>query len=460
MDLWMQERNAQLRQGASKLYGLGVQAYAEAIRKGEQVKARTTAEVIDLGRDVARRIDMTKAALQSKPRPVTSAAPVKPSPKAVSPSSGPGPVAAAKPSTSSGSAKEQLRAAVSGAADEFTFGLADRVLAAGDALAEEGLRNFAQNYQANMEQKRADDEYDARHYGLARNSGRAVGMVGSLAAMGAPAVARSAVVLAPRVFRAARSGASVAPALTPALSRGAAQAQKLGIKYGPDPLGLTKLAVVGGAGAGATDQYVGDMLTGRQTDLREMAAAAVGGALGGLATRYAGATAGGASGGATTSVLQDFVRGDDVSFDNALRSAQLSGLLGGVASRYLTNKVSNFPSKIKGNFGEVMSGLKAVARDDDILQQQARVYLKPVSKPKEYTVADHVLRSPDGQVRYNESKLGPSATLTDRQVQAMNQFGDRYIVDHWRFADVGKAGGMAVAPFGFTLSDDEPSRWR
>ncbi|MDZ4373214.1 MAG: hypothetical protein U1C74_17570 [Phenylobacterium sp.] len=443
-------------------HGLTPNGVAQLIRNGERLTSKLGAQARDLRGQVTQRFDASKAPMQPKPpspRHVALSPPVSKTttPPRSLPARRP---TGASPNRPTGGLVEQVRAATSGAVDEFTFGLADRALAGGEAVIEGGLANFARNYSANMQEKRAEDAYDAEHYGLARNSGRVLGVAGSVVAMGGPAAIRGAAFLAPKLYRAVKTGAPLKSAVTSApTGRGAKQAAKLGIKYGPDPRGLTTMSVVGGAGAGALDQYVGDILTGRQTDGMELLVSAVGGGVGGLATRFGGPTLGGVAGGVATSVLQDVSRGDEVSFDRALNSGQLSGIFGGAAGRYVTEKVAQMPGKAKGALGEFASGLKAIARGDEILSQQTRIYLTPKRGRSGYTVADHVLRGRDGQLRYNESKLGPEAIMTPRQIQAMNQFGDRYIVDHWRFSDMGKAGGAAVAPLGYTFVDDEAPRW-
>lgn len=444
---WMRQREAELRRGAAVLEARGRQAYAEAIRKGEKVIARTTQEVRELGREASRKADAVRAAVTPKapaasPGPkARAAAPSKPAPQRPAPRSG---------------LAENLRAATSGAVDEFTFGLADRALSAGEALVEGGPGGFVANYEDNMNERRRADAFDAEHYGVARNTGRVVGAVGSVAAMGAPAAIRGAAVLVPRVAAAVRGSTSLRGALAVPKAAGARQAANLGIKYGPDPRGLTKLFVAGGAASGAADQVVADGLTARRTDAADLTASAIGGAVNGLVTRYAGPTAGGAVGGAASSVLGDLGHGEDVSFDRALNDGRSDAIMGGAFGRFVTNKAAGLSRDMKGRLGEGLSEFKALARGDQVVGRQWRYYMNPKTRRRDYTVADHVFRSPDGNFRLGETKLGPEAELSVRQIQARERLGDNYIVDYWRFSDVGKMGGGAASPLGSALFDEEP----
>jgi hypothetical protein len=258
-----------------------------------------------------------------------------------------------------------------------------------------------------MDAKRAQDEYDAEHYGLARNAGRATGFIGSVAVAGAPGLGRAVLAAVPQ--KALKS-----------------QVAKLGLRYGPDPRGLTAMS-----------------------------------ALGGVATRFVGPGFGGEVAGGSTSVLGDVANSREVSLENAARSAQLGAVLGAIGGEVGVRKVRDLGNQAKGRVGDTLSKVKAISRGEKVTGSQQRIKLEPTGKRGGgYTVADVVSHDPrTGRMIVTEAKMGPSASLSPRQIQARNQFGDAYVTDFWSFSDVGKASGAAVAPFGAGLVDrSEPPR--
>jgi hypothetical protein len=286
-----------------------------------------------------------------------------------------------------------------------------------------------------MAEKRAADAYDAEHFGTARNVGRVAGFVGSVAAMGAPGLARAAVAAIPR-------------------GRAAEQVVRLGLRYAPDPRGYAKMMAMGGAGTGIVDQFATDLMTGQRSTPGEFLAAAGGGAVGGFGTRYVGPVLGGGAGGAATSVLSDLASGRRPSLDNALEAGRLAAVFGGIGDGLGQRWAKKLSPWEKGKLGDTLSAVKAGARGEDVVRQQARVYLEPQG----YTVADNISVPrglPDERINWilNESKLGPYASLTDRQEQALREFGNRYVVDFWRYSDVGKMSGGALAPYGANYAD-------
>ncbi len=56
----------------------------------------------------------------------------------------------------------------------------------------------------------------------------------------------------------------------------------------------------------------------------------------------------------------------------------------------------------------------------------------------------------------SEQKFGPSARLSRNQVEAYNEFGDRYRVDHFLPRDVGAIIGYPLSQIGYheVLADD------
>jgi hypothetical protein len=72
--------------------------------------------------------------------------------------------------------RNQAAAGWRGATDALTFGLDDRASAGAKALwdAAHGA-DIGQAYQSHIADERAQDQYDAQHYGLARTAGQLIG---------------------------------------------------------------------------------------------------------------------------------------------------------------------------------------------------------------------------------------------------------------------------------------------
>jgi hypothetical protein len=441
---WIRQREAELRGAASLAEARGRQVYANAIKTGQQVLARTPAEVRRLGvAAVQGRLPQALGATAVKQAmgegPIASASTRRSGPAQVRPT------ATSRPSRKV-DARRELDAGVSGFVDEASLGLADNVLAAsnavGEAVRDRSVADLAGDYRASMAEKRARDAYDDKHHGLARNTGRVLGFASTVAAMGAPGAARALLVAAPK-------------------GRAAMQAARLGLRYGPDPRGLTRMAAYGGAAAGLIDQAATDVVTGHTSTPLESVAAAAGGALGGIATRVAGPNVGGAVGGAATSALTDLARGDVVSGLDALEAAHAGAIFGKLGGVWGEDYLRTLPTETKGKIGEFLTSAKARARGDEILDQQRGVHLISRGRRPEMTIADTISADRRNPMKLNESKMGPNAVLNSRQLEARNQFGDAYVVDYWRFRDGGKAGGAAMSPFGAYITDErEPRAFR
>lgn len=437
---WIRAREAEVRRAAAEAEAVGRRIYERTIKTGQQVMARTPAEIRQLGIAAAQgRLPealggmVVKAVVPPKAKPAVRTA-------SAATTSGP------RSPTPSSTVRRQVEAGVSGLVDEASFGLADHVLAAGDAVGaairDGGLDDVFRDYDASMAIKRAEDEYDAQHYEVARNVGRATGFVGSVALAGAPGLGRAVLAAVPK-------------------GRVVQQVAKLGVRYGPDLRGLTTMSALGGTAAGVIDQAVGDTLAGRQTTVGDLAASAIGGGLGGVATRFVGPGFGGEVAGGSTSVLGDVANSREISLENAARSAQLGAVLGAVGGEVGVRKVRDLGSQAKGRVGDTLSKVKAISRGERITGSQQRIKLEPTGKRDGgYTVADVVSHDPrTGRTIVTESKMGPSAKLSNRQIQARDQLGDDYVTDFWSFSDVGKASGAAVSPFGVGLVDrSEPPR--
>lgn len=425
---WIRAREAQVRRTAAAAESKGREVYAQTIKSGQRVLARTPAEIRGLG-EAALRGQLPQALGRAA---VTAAAPrsmpLQPSARKAAPTS-----VAAKPALAE-KAKREIAAAVSGFVDEATLGGADHVLAAGNAIGEairdQEIENLLDAYKASMAAKRTADEYDAKHHGASRTAGRAAGFVSTVAALGAPALTRAAITRLPR-------GVALAKDIA------------IGAKRGPDLRGLTTLAAIGGGGSGAGGQVATDFVTARKGDLADVSGAAVGGAAGGVATRFLGPTAGGAVGGAVTSAATDILHGDAPSLDRAFGEGRSGAVFGRAADLLGRNWIAGQSAKMKGELGEFFTQAKATARGDRIIGAQTPVSIGGGRK----TVADTLSHDRTGAEIISEAKMGPGAQLSANQKAARAQRGDRYIVDHWRFSDVGAAAAGGVSPVGVNILD-------
>jgi hypothetical protein len=256
--------------------------------------------------------------------------------------------------------------------------------------------------------------------------------------MGLPAAERALVRLLPE-------GARIAPVLAKS-------------RYALDPRGLAAMSTVGGAGSGVTAQYVGDVVTGHRGTVGDYAGAAFGGATDGLTTLVAGPSAGGAAGGAATTLSQNYLNGRQTTTDELFDSMQTSALLGrlaGTAGAYRTARLS---PHMKGAVGEAASDLKTFARGEGpVSERQSNYNLKDGGFTR--TDGRFHTSAPGKDIGINESKVGPTARLYPRQLQAQAQPNVDYVVDGWRFNDFGKMAGAAASPFGAQIADRVWDPW-
>ena len=147
-----------------------------------------------------------------------------------------------------------------------------------------------------------------------------------------------------------------------------------------------------------------------------------------------------------------------------IEAAHVGALFGGLGGAAGTYRAAGLPIHAKGKLGETMTRTKARARGEGPI---GGVQKRPRLKGGGYTVTDaRALRPGDDPGLIDdprlvfESKLGSEARLSPRQIQAQNQFGDRYVVDGWRFTDVGKATGTVLSALGAQFTDDEQFPWR
>ena len=380
---WMRQRNEDIRRLGAEADAKGREVWNTATRTGENLAAKTPSDVAAMG---------ARMLAQRQAPAAHPGAPARP------------PITI--PRHALEDARDQVLAGARGAGDSLPFSIADRGSAAVKAAldARHGA-DFGKAYTRRMAEERASDQYDSAHYGAARMVGQVAGTAAQIAALG-PAEGLLT------------GGVRMAEA-TPLLAR--------------------ELGVLGGVGGatGVAGQVVSDRASHRQGTLGDYAGAALGGAVGSLAsTRGRGGLAGAAAG-ATTSVAQDLFNGRAPSFDRAQQAAVDGGALGlggGVAGRAVSNRV---PMKVKEGLGEMASRIRTMARGDSTTFEGKFAQRLPGGG---YTIPDQ--RTYLGEVV--ESKFGRAASLSKRQRQAYAELPN-YRVDHSLPRDVGVAFGFPLA---------------
>lgn len=443
---WMRQREADLRRAAAGAEARGRQVYADAIKTGQKVLARTPAELRALGVAAAQG-RLPQVVGERIVKEVVRHAPSR-TPQAPAPSK---PPTAARTSSAQPKAKpieEHLRAGVSGAVDELSFGLADRGLAAAEALMAGGVQDFGRNYDANMAIKRSEDARDEREFAAARNTGRFVGLVTGLAATG-PAGA------------AVKAGLRGAPRLAKVMTQAARKPQKL--KVGVDPRGLTTAAVGGGALVGVGGQGANDLISGKASSAQDYMGAALGGGLGGAAALRRAplmtkAVLAGAVGGGATELAQDALDGRAISIGDAIGAAHVGGVTAGLLDGVATHALAAAPSRVKGVVGEGLSAFKTLSRSRVPGRQ------RPVPVGRYRPVPDQRmergflgLRQLDGE-EYLEAKMGPYANLSRAQRALRNLDPARFAIDAWQFRHAGRAASLLGGPAGAQVVGEDRRR--
>lgn len=228
------------------------------------------------------------------------------------------------------------------------------------------------------------------------------------------------------------------------------------------PLATHERAVVSrlGAAAGGAGQVYSDASQGHLSSARDLAGAMAGGALQAQLALRGRPTLAGAAGGATTSMLQDALNGRSVSAGNAAEAAGAGaamGKLGDIIGRGrffygVSREPETFDQRViynnkdKEMKGEDFSKLRTLANFDTTAStDKRRLYLDAGG----FTVPDQ--RTGLGQ--YVESKAGPGANTRKRQIQANNQPGLNYRIDHLLPGDIGSLFGFLRSQIGYHLPD-------
>ena len=342
----------------------------------------------------------------------------------------------------------QLIAGSEGALDSATFGLADKAYAGLGALAD-GVRgkSVGDAYNGRMAYERARDQYYAQHDGTARTIGEIGGALLPIPGVGPVGLAARALGGTVRFAEAAKA---------------VAKATEIGKRIRQvTPLASHERAVVSGVGAaaGGAGQVYSDAAQGHLSSARDLAGALAGGALQAQLALHGRPTLAGAIGGATTSVLQDALNGRSVSVGNAAEAAGAGAAMGklgdvigrgrfyyGAKDKYGNLGRLEYKNPDKEKMGELFSKLRTRARFDTTAStSKDRLYLDAGG----YTGSDQLT----GRGQYVESKAGPRAHLRKRQIQANDELGSNYRVDHLLPQDLGSALGFLGSQIGYQLPD-------
>ena len=418
-DRWFRERASQAARLTQDLENAGRNAWNAATRAGVDLDARTPQELQALG---ARVMNSSRQPSNDARGPMASQ---KGDRHASSSARRRGPRLGLyeqgqldSPAAAIREGALQADTAVRSAANLVTFGGADHLAAAADAVLQpNSLGGFRQRYDANLAAERARNAYDAAHrpkaQAIGRLGGTALGLVGMAPVKGAALLATR---LPGAVSLSAREGATL-----------------LGV----------------GAAGGAASQAVGDAVGGRRSSARDMGGAAIGGAAG-VASLPLGPARAGAIDGWVTSAAQDVLNRRPVSLERAGESSITGGVLGGVAGHAGRNVSDNLPISAKGRLGQAMGEARSA------LNGERREF---APKSRDY-LPDGRYWYPDGRsgsVRF-EDKFGYTAELSPNQKVAQATLGSDFKLYHFTPEDIARLSSIPGAAFGRQLGFMPDSR--
>jgi hypothetical protein len=377
-------------------YQRGVQAYGEAIRRGQTVVARTPQEVRALGATV-------KAAARN----------------------------------AAGAANAGVRSAGSA----IMLGGADNAEAATEALfGLGGPGDFGPRYRNQLAAQHAADRQGAREHQVATRGGEVLGTLGGIFAADAPAAAGAAARMVP-------GGIDVMNAIQ--------RAKRIGFI----PEGLGTMSAVGGGAAGGATQLASDAARGRQTTLQDFLGSVGGGVVAGVGAVRRGPVLGAAAGGASTALLQGEDADDAMRAATASAyggrvlgtvGEQVSNALPGSLKGSLGEELSFAKSLARGErIPRWPEGSEQVSRNLPTADGYAGPQQK-VGLSKSYTKADWLT----DWGRAIEAKFGISADLKRAQRRAVPELGQVYLPDHWLPSDIGTFSGGWFGSVGGQSSPD------
>lgn len=209
-------------------------------------------------------------------------------------------------------------------------------------------------------------------------------------------------------------------------------------------------AILGAGGiSGLALQNLSDVAAHRPGDWRDGVGAMAGGVAGaaalGLGTGRAGAI-----GSATTTAVQNALRGRPASLDDLGRSASAGRVIGALAGAGGSKLSASLSPQTKGRLGENLGTVRSA-----INHMEREPGPKKLFKPegaKAGTVPDG--RSID---KLFEDKFGPKAALRTGQRIAKSLLGPNYIIYHWLPEDVGKIIAAPLTSLGSQWMNRRPA---
>lgn len=193
-----------------------------------------------------------------------------------------------------------------------------------------------------------------------------------------------------------------------------------------------------GAGGGVLGQAVTDLQNRRLGSVGDYVGATIGGTTAAVASARGRPGQAGVIGGATTAVVQDVLNRRAVDWSDASRAALAGGYVAapfGLAGRRFSE---GLPPVAKGELGDLGGRVRTMANFRKPLPGGEWVKLDN----GKVTVLDEGISTG----KMSEQKFGRGVRgLSPNQLQAYNQFGDRYRVDHFLPRDV---GAVVAYPFG------------
>jgi hypothetical protein len=336
--------------------------------------------------------------------------------------------------------KNNAKAALHGAGDAFTMGLADRGSSAIRAtLQSKGdLSQWKKNYHADMDQERAQDAYEAANYGDARRGGEVAGTVASLLVPGAD------------LGVAARIGKVAMKALPAVRTLGVPVMGRIA-EATPAIMKERIAAAVASGGLGAGNQALSDTLEGRRVTAGDLGAGAVGGFVQGIGGHALGHIGTGAVGGAVTAGLDDVLNARPISLADMATAGMVGAGMGGLAGIGAARWADSLPTLrnsapiTKNMVGEVMSVGRSLARGSTPTSLREKYINLPGSPGARQ---DHEIDF-DAPV---EAKFGRTADLRKGQRAVYNQ--GRYArVDHFVPQDVATVASIPASQMVSDLVD-------
>lgn len=322
-------------------------------------------------------------------------------------------------------AAKQGEAAWNGAGDALTFGLGKPFGAGlGAAFGMGHGGTFQDRYDSIRQQQNANQLYEEQHYPVARDIGLGLGTGALVLASDGLATVPAAARLAPQTIR---QGSAIPAVMQQARLGGAA-------------------AGSGGAVA-LLGQGVVDLAHRQFPRPSELAGAAIGGAAAGPALLYEGPGTAAGVGATVNHSVQSVLRGEPMPWGKVQQDTALGAGLGFGLGALVDAHLQNLSMLQKQDLGETLSEMKSRLLGETVAGSQ-----QPIELSTGKTIADHLLEPviPGKEIGV-EAKFGSSATLSQRQRQALREIGPegRYYVDHFLPADgalaVGGAGAISGA---------------